>query len=158
MSIVALPVVAIAFVAVGYLAAWGSQGPGRFDRARYEALVGAVRFLPVPSGEVVELRVDRSWHPRTLHPRSETEPFVAGGGEGLIWASRSAQGELSVVIETCDRGHGGRYGFAFSDVPMTPEARDEPSSISRIDVPGPLKKVRPDQRIDSHWWSVFNDD
>lgn len=144
--------------ALGYVAllALSSQSPGPFYRARFEEVVAEARRLPIPPDDVVELRLDRLSDPRSLRPVRDDEVFGAGEGAGRVWAQRTVDGHMKVVIETQDSGHAGHYGFAFSDVPLKPEPRDDPSNWSRIDVPGHLCIVMPDGKIDEHWWSVLS--
>jgi hypothetical protein len=51
-------------------------------------------------------------------------------------------------------GHAGQYGFAYSEVPLTPERMD--ANWSTIDVPSQLQIVDDHSRIDEHWWRVVN--
>ncbi|APR80776.1 Hypothetical protein A7982_06123 [Minicystis rosea] len=123
---------------------------GSFDRHRFEAIVAEVRRLPIEPGQQVTLRAGDLGDPRSLRPVGD-EPRVRGKGAGLVWAERTREGKLKVVIETSDQGHMGEHGFAFSEVPLQPKPLD--ARWSTVDVPGHLNIV--DARIDDHWWSVL---
>ncbi|MHC4505338.1 MAG: hypothetical protein ACYTFI_18710, partial [Planctomycetota bacterium] len=73
---------------------------------------------------------------------------------GIVWAQMAKDGNLKVVIETRDLGHAGEYGFAYSDVPMSP--RPFGGDWFTLDVPGNLYLVLPGMRIDDNWWKVLN--
>ncbi len=134
---------------------WRWQGPGTFQRARYEAVVERARALGLAPGETRELRLDDPADPRTLRPRRPGDPSERGRGAGNVWAMRTRAGALRVVIETRDLGHAGEYGFAYSDDPLVP--RPAEGGWSTLEVPGHLEFVLPSMRIDASWWEVaFN--
>ena len=126
---------------------------GRFDRRRFEAAVEEVRRRPIRAGGAVALRLDPN-APDSVHLIEAEEELVRGGGAGRIWATRTKEGHLKVVIETRDMGHAGEYGFAYSEVPLMPVPLD--ANWSTVDVPGRLTIVGSDAQIDEHWWAVLN--
>jgi hypothetical protein len=123
---------------------------GGFDRRRFEAVVEGARGLAIPPGETVALRM-LPFSSRLVETEARLE---RGDGAGRVWANRTKEGHMKVVIETRDLGHAGQYGFAYSDVPLTPERMDE--NWSTLDVPSQLRIVDADARIDEHWWRVVN--
>ncbi len=133
------------------------QNPGRFDRESLEGVVTQVRLSGMKPGEQKEFMLDDLSEPKTLHPIPNGRLLPRGHEAGHVWAEVSTEGKLKVVIETRDLGHAGEYGFAYSEIPLTPK----PSEIDRgwfsIDVPGRLNLVQPDMKVDDHWWKVvFN--
>jgi hypothetical protein len=123
---------------------------GGFDRNRFEAIVQDARGRDIPPGETVALRV-LPFSSRLV----DTEAMLQrGDGAGRVWANRTKEGHLKVVIETRDLGHAGQYGYAYSDVALAPEPMD--TNWSTIDVPSQLRIVDADARIDEHWWRVLN--
>jgi hypothetical protein len=123
---------------------------GGFDRRRFEAIVEEARGRDIAPGETVALRV-RPFSSQLVETDARLE---RGDGAGRVWASRTKDGRLKVVIETRDLGHTGQYGFAYSDVQLTPQRLDE--NWSTIDVPSKLQIVDADAKIDEHWWRVLN--
>lgn len=128
------------------------QNPGTFDRARWEAVVARARALAIAPGETRELRLDDLADPGTLRLRRPGEVAARGQGAGDVWAKKSADGTLVVVIETRDLGHAGEYGFAYSETPLAPSPFA--GEWLSLDVPGRLSLVLPRMRIDDHWWEV----
>ena len=122
-----------------------------FDRRKLEAVVEEIRRRPIRPEEVVALRIDPTvtGSVRLVEAR---ERVVRGRGAGWVWATRTKEGHLKVVIETRDMGHLGEYGYAYSEVPLTLVPLDE--HWSTVDVPGRLSLVAPDAKIDDHWWAV----
>jgi hypothetical protein len=98
------------------------------------------------------LRIDDLTKPQSIRFLKPEEAFRRGQNAGNVWARRSSNGKLSVVIETRDLGHAGEYGFAYSDVALSP--RPFGASWLEIDVPGPLSLVLPNMKIDDNWWKV----
>ena len=96
------------------------QSPGPFDRSRYEAVVEKARALVVKPGETKLLRLDDLHDPGSLRLRRPGEGEARGQGAGNAWARKSPDGKLQVVIETRDLGHAGEYGFAYSEVTLSP--------------------------------------
>lgn len=137
------------------LYSWLAAGPGEFDHQRFEAIVAEVRRrqLPTCATCVITFRLDDLSNPQSLRPWGAEETAQRGEGAGRVWANRTEDGKLKVVIETRDYGHAGEYGFAFSDVPLKKEPFMGSSDWYRIDVPGDLYLVR--EQIDEHWWSVL---
>jgi len=140
---------AISWTVISFMSALLPDG-GAFDRPRFEAVVAEVRRMPIPAGQQVRLRLADLQDPRSLRP-ADDEPLVRGGGAGLVWAERTGDGKLKVVIETRDAGHAGEYGFAYSEAPLKTTPLD--ANWSMVDVPGRLTILG--SRIDEHWWSVL---
>lgn len=128
------------------------QNPGPFERARWEAVVRRVEALGVAPGETKELRLDDLEEPMSLRPRRPEEGRERGQGAGSVWAQRTPEGRLMVVIETRDLGHAGEYGFAYSEVPLSPTAFG--GGWLSLDVPGHLQLALPSMQIDERWWGV----
>jgi hypothetical protein len=129
------------------------QNPGKFDRVKLAQVVSKVRSM-VPNGtEEMRLRLDESLHPESIRQLESTEWFMRGDNVGNVWASKSANGDLKVVIQTKDLGHGGEYGFAYSDVPLMVTPFGEHWFF--IDVPGRLNIVTPRMQINENWWKVL---
>jgi len=83
------------------------QNAGTFDRPRFEAVVEEVRQLRLKPGESVQRRLDDIHDPKSLRPLKAHEVFRRGEGAGNVWATMTASGKLTVVIETRDLGHAG---------------------------------------------------
>ena len=115
---------------------------GRFDRRRFEAVVEEARRRPIRAGGAVALRLDPN-APDSVHLIEAEEELVGGGGAGRIWATRTEEGHLKVVIETRDMGHAGEYGFAYSEVPLMPVPLD--ANWSTVVLPGRLTWTEPDR-------------
>jgi hypothetical protein len=130
------------------------QNPGPFDRKRLSSVVDHVRMMGIKPGEQRQFVLNAGFDPTSLVGTGLERSFRPGQGEGRVWAAASQSGALTVVVETRDLGHGGEYGFAYSDVPLAPQPFGE--SWLRLDVPGPLNQVTPKMKIDAHWWSVEN--
>lgn len=144
-----------ALAALAALALLGAAGirllfTGSFDRRRLEAIVAEVRRLQIAPGQQVTLRLAKLDDPGSLRPAGD-EPLVRGRGAGLVWAERTREGKLKVVIETRDLGHAGEYGYAYSEVPLRATPLD--ANWSTVDVPGTLNIL--EAQIDEHWWSVL---
>ena len=129
------------------------QNPGSFDRERFEAVVAQVRSMSLVPGEETQLRLDDPSDPMSLRMLKPNEYFARGQGAGSVWASVTPDGELKVVIETRDAGHAGEYGFAYSDVPLSPQPFG--GGWDSLDVPGRIHLVQPKMKIDDHWWEVL---
>jgi hypothetical protein len=128
------------------------QNPGRFDRARCEAIVAEVRARGLKPGQSADLRLDDISSPKSLRPRKADEWPKRGENAGSVWATVTADGKLKVVIETRDLGHAGEFGFAYSEKPLSPEKPDNDHDSPRLSLPGPLNT--PLRKIDARWWSV----
>jgi len=129
------------------------QNPRSFDRKHFEAVVARVRTMAQPAGQEFQFRLDDPSDPASLRNLKPNEMFLRGQGTGNVWASVTPAGELKVVIQTRDLGHAGEYGFAYSDVPLSPKPFG--SSWSYLDVPGRINLVQPKMKIDDHWWEVL---
>jgi hypothetical protein len=128
------------------------QSPGPFDRPRWEAVVRRVDALGLMPGETRELRLDNLDEPMSLRPLRPGEGQERGRGAGNVWAQKTPDGKLKVVIETRDLGHAGEYGFAYSEVPLSPTAFG--GDWLSLDVPGRLQLALPSMQIDDRWWEV----
>jgi hypothetical protein len=69
-------------------------------------------------------------------------------------AVNSIKGDLKVVIVTRNLGHAGSYGFAYTDVPLTPAPDPKQPGGFSIDLPGEFGWAIPPVKIDDHWWKV----
>ena len=98
------------------------QKPGSFDRKHFEAVVAQVRSMSPAAGEEARFRLDDPSDPASLGMLKPNETFARGEGASNLWGRVSPTGELKVVIETRDLGHAGGYGFAYSDVPLSPKS------------------------------------
>ena len=133
------------------------QNAGPFDKALFTAVVERVRQLGIKPGEQLKLRLDKLTDPKSLRRlKSPNETFDRGTGAGTLWAERTAEGKLKVVIETRDLGHAGEYGFAYSDVPLSPLTGLHGEACPAIEVPGPLSAPCGRRKIDDHWCEVEN--
>ncbi|MCY3021996.1 MAG: hypothetical protein NTW87_23540 [Planctomycetota bacterium] len=140
-------------VTVTPLGMWSTRNAGPFDRERLAAVVAQVRLMGIAPNEEKELRLADLSRPGSLRAVQPNETFARGQGAGCVWAKVSADGKLTVVIETRDLGHAGEYGFAYSDAPLLPKPFGK--DWFTIDVPGHLNIVLPEMRIDEHWWRVL---
>lgn len=127
------------------------QNSGYFDRAHFNAVVDQVRAMPLAPGREVRLRLDNPAEPKSLRLVKPDETFSRGSGAGCVWAKINNE-KLVVVIETSDLGHAGEYGFAYSDVPLSTTPFG--SGWLTIDAPGHINLVKPEMKIDDHWWKV----
>jgi hypothetical protein len=141
-------------VVVGCLVRSVLPAKSAFDRRRFEAVVAEVRRRPIPAGEQVALRLADPTVPGSARLIEAEAALARGGGAGRVWAERTKDGHLKVVIETQDAGHAGEYGFAFSEVPLKRVPLD--ANWSTVDVPGRLTIVGADAQIDEHWWAVLD--
>ena len=128
------------------------QNPGRFHRKRFENVVEQIRAMGLKPGEEKHLHLDDISVPRSLRKLNPGEPFGARTGD--VWAHMSRRRELKVVILTRAMGHAGDYGFAYSDVPLSPVPSGK--GWFKLDVPGDLYLVTPEMQIDDKWWKVLN--
>jgi len=129
-----------------------NQNPGRFDRERFEAVVQQVRLMGIKPGETKQLRLHDVGDPKSLRPLKPGQEFGRGQRAGCVWAEVTAGGKFKVVIETRDLGHAGEYGFAYSEVPLSPTPSG--GGWSSLDVPGHMNLVLPEMKIDKNWWEV----
>jgi hypothetical protein len=139
---------------VGMITIVFKQNPGRFDRQALEVIVAQVRRAELKLGERREFVVDRVRGAESLHAFKPDQSLSRGHGAGHVWAQMSADNTLKVVIETRDLGHAGEYGFAYSEVPLSPAPSGKGGNWCTIDVPGHLTFVTPAMKIDDHWWKV----
>lgn len=130
------------------------QNPGPFDRERFENVIEEVRNSGIKPGETRVFRLDDLAHPESLRPWKPDEQLSLGQGLGNVWAQMTAEGKLKVVIQTRDLGHAGRYGFAYSEAPLSPQPYD--SDWFYLDLPCDLNLTLPGMQIDSKWWKVLN--
>jgi hypothetical protein len=114
-----------------YLLPNSSAGP--FKRREFEAIVEQVR--------------QQKGDPTT------EQRYRFGGRD--VWARTTSEAKLKVVIVTAGGGHGGAWGYAYSDVPLEPY--EEFEGTLQFDLPGPLREADPGAKIDDHWWRVYDD-
>jgi hypothetical protein len=127
-----------------------------FIRSRYEAIVEEVRQAGLKPEEQREFALDDLSVPKSLRPcKLDQEGRCVGLMlVGHVWAEKSAGGELKVVILTLNMGHmGGLYGFAYSDVPLTPVADKDWDGCFWLELPR-MRMTRLNWQIDKHWWKV----
>jgi hypothetical protein len=127
---------------------------GPFSLNTMEAVVAKVRKRALKPGEEKEFRLSSLSAPSSLRPLKPGDMENRGEGAGHVWARMSSEGKLTVVIETRDLGHAGEYGFAYSDVPLTPKPFGDGSNWLTLDVPGRLNLGLPDMKINERWWEV----
>ena len=130
------------------------QNAGVFDKPRFEAVVDEVRRLGLKPNESVELRLDDINTSKSLRLRKSNEVFYRGQGVGNVWATLTASGKLEVVIETRDLGHAGEYGFAYSEIPLSPSPSSWGKDVLQLDLPSHLQA--PARKMDDNWWEVYN--
>jgi hypothetical protein len=140
----------VTFTPVGI---WSQQNAGPFDRERFMEIVAHVRLMGIAPDEEKELQLADVSKPDSLRALAPNTTLARGQGAGRVWARVSADGKLTVVIETRDLGHAGEYGFAYSDVALSPKPFGK--DWFTIDVPGHLNIVLPEMKIDEHWWRVL---
>ncbi|MEI9896463.1 MAG: hypothetical protein WDN28_22025 [Chthoniobacter sp.] len=89
---------------------------------------------------------------------SGTTTLVADKRQKQIWAVRDMNQKLIVVILTEGGSHWGAWGFAYSDTPFVQKSNqmEAPSGGCSLDLPGPLQAAFPKEKIDAHWWPVFD--
>jgi hypothetical protein len=121
-----------------------------FDRPAMEAVVAQVRAAAPAPGEPREYWMEG----KTLRTYESKDRPPRGQGAGHVWARLAKDGKLQVVIEVRDAGHAGEYGFAYSEIELTPAPFA--SGWFTIDVPGHLNLVQRDCRIDAQWWKVVH--
>lgn len=127
---------------------------GLFERGHFKEVVAQARALSPTAGGEFELRLDDPHDPSSLRTLAPGESFDRGQGAGHVWARVSPAGDLTVVIQTKDRGHAGESGYAYSDVPLV--ATVPSGAWSFLNVPGRLNQVQPKMQIDGQWWEVVN--
>ncbi len=123
-----------------------------FDQPRFQAMAEAVKAKGVkPGEEYIEMRFDRMNDPQSLRRLGPSEYIPRGRGAGNVWASRDANGKLTVIIETKDFGHAGEFGYAYSEIP--PQKSGEPEPLSFGEVPN-LRCTEPAGKVAENWWEV----
>ncbi len=105
---------------------------------------------------ILELRLDNLADPSSLRRlKSPQETFQAGKGPGTVWAERTADGRLKVLIETRDcMGYfdSDGYGFAFFEAPLSRSTEFHGESCPTFEPDGlPIFEKR---KIDDGWWEV----
>jgi hypothetical protein len=130
----------------------------KVDLSDMNEVVAKIRAAELLPGEVREFELKNLLDPESLRPWV-TPPMgpIAPPEKGVchVWAQMTREGHLKVVIETVHHNHGGNYGFAFSDVPLSPIPWADGKGFS-IDVPGPMTSVAADGRVNEHWWEVYD--
>jgi len=144
---VALLVGVPASVVLAAVLAISARFPGRINfllyRDTYEGIIEEVREVGLHPGESVRLTYDYNTTPPSL--RRETE--ADDRNFTFAWAEMTLRGNLKVAFVTVDLHHAGRWGYAYSEVPVYP-SREWAGS----DVPGPTRWVR--KRLNERWWTV----
>jgi hypothetical protein len=131
------------------------QGPGKFDRSKYEAIVRNVKAFEMKAGEKKLFKLNNFEDPNSIQALPGNIDKHGTYGPGLIWAEKTNKGLYKIVIRTRDLGHAGEYGFAYSDTLLT--ATSIGNGWSTIPVPGHINLVTSDMKIDDNWWKVvFN--
>ncbi len=138
--------------------AWFYFGPPQkpLDYSNFERIVELVRQTDLALGETKQFTVDDVLKPKALIPVIPPLAEAAKSMRGRVWAERSADGNLKVVIQTLvtDKGH--EYGFATAD---TPPAYDDSTDWLILDFPGPLIYAQKDGMLgkrNDRWWLVEN--
>ena len=148
----------LSYTPIGFFLIAFQQNPGRFQRQAYEAVVAQIRNAELRPGEPREFIMDSVSNPKLIHPWKPDQGLKGltrrGDGAGHVSAEVSPDGKLKVVIETRDLGHAGEFGFAYSDVPLSPKPFGD-GVWFLIDVPSHLDMVQPSMKIDDHWWEVL---
>jgi len=120
--------------------------PGYVDfylnQSRYENIVRLVKNNGIAPSHLKYWTVDDWRNPTALQ---ELKPDkMPPSLEGRITATRTKNKAYSITIVTLDRGHFGKAGYVYSD-----------GAYKDIDAPGDLWSR--DKKINSRWWTVFND-
>lgn len=141
-----------AFVFLWVLASLFLQ-PGRFNRDRMNAIVDVVRQQQIDSEMGSAFQIDDFSNPKAIR--------AVTSGPGNVWAQRTTDGVLSVSIMTRECGHFADYGFAYSDIPLNPKTIDGKVFLYGItqrgqEVSTPGRIDWPWERIDEHWWKVYD--
>jgi hypothetical protein len=126
---------------------------GPFHRPQMESLVAQVR------SQKFDGRKDFKW--AEVSGTAMLLTVATQGNDSLVFAERSTDQTLKVVIVIHNEGHMGAYGFAYSDVPLQPlhdSLAPEDKDLLQLELPGPLRNSRPKMQIDSHWWEMFDAD
>ena len=146
---------AVALCLTGILAS--GCGAGRVDfflqGANYQAVVDAVRGYDLSPGVDHSFRVDEPWRATTLRVTPEMKAD-RGAGVGMVWATKTVDGALTVVLQVSDLGHAGVDGYAFADEPFTITTDDDGYRWAE-ELPGYIDLVR--SELDEHWWVVYFD-
>ncbi|HWB59308.1 MAG TPA: hypothetical protein VG733_07440 [Chthoniobacteraceae bacterium] len=78
-----------------------------------------------------------------------------------VWAYRGDDGSLQVSIIEFNRGHFGMFGYAYADKPPSKIVYDWPEDDDgrvHLSFPGTMQATYPRERIDEHWWKVWDDE
>jgi len=129
-------------------------GAGRIDfflrSGTYESVVKEVRKIDLTPGVDHVLRVEKPWQYNTLRP-APGEFADRGEGVGMVWASTTPGGALTVVLQISDLGHAGVDGYAFSDEPI--DITVDADGYQWAELPGYIELVR--VQVDESWWAVY---
>lgn len=129
--------------------------PGRFDRAKFEAIVARLRQMKLPVGKEDRFMMDDLSDPNSLRPLKPKELLLNWSHSDLVWVRQNSPDDLDAVIVTRDCSHFGRFGFAYTTTRMTPELDDEEGIWCLCDLThAPVYETTPDMKIDDHWWGV----
>ncbi|HUU69073.1 MAG TPA: hypothetical protein VM186_06085 [Planctomycetota bacterium] len=143
---------AVNYTWVGMLTIVFQQNPGRFHRERFEQVVEQVRLSGLKSGETRTFVLEDMTDPKSLRPPREGELWYR---PGAVWGELTADGKLKVVIQTRALGHAGRYGFAYSEAPLSLRSYGG-SRWQYLDLPCDLNLALPSMKIDEKWWKMLN--
>jgi hypothetical protein len=147
---VCLPAIVVAIyfvVSIGI-----EQNPGPFDRPRLEHIVQMARQQDLKEEQIFVLDAAGSL--------KKLQDDVYGTGDPplpIIYASRASDGSLRVTIVTVNLGHAGMYGFLYSDKILRLESDPDTHNLVIPDVPG-LGPTTSEDKIDDHWWKVFDNE
>ena len=121
-------------------------GSGSFDRAKYDAIVAAVRPRLVVAGQHYRFQLNDSLDASSLAITPDNAVMGRGDGRGRVRAVATADHEIAVSIETADHGHAGEAGFMYVDDNF-PKRELE---LTQLD-------SQHETRIDDHWVSWVYD-
>ncbi len=156
--LLALGIALIPIARVGYHIAsdaWFYFGPSpKPDFSHLERIVELVRQAGVAPGETKQFMVDDVVRPKVLTSGFPTIPEPAKSRRCPVWAERSADGNLKVVIESAIPEKKHHVGFATSDTPLASEGSTD---WLVLDLPGPLiysQKTGLVGILKDRWWMV----
>lgn len=110
---------------------------------KYDVIIAKVKTFSIAANETKRFRITDFDDVETLEEIGADEVGGRGQGTGLVWVHKTAN-DLIVYIETEDRGHGGEFGYAYSEAGERPgwPGEEGPSFWSL------------DEQVDGNWWKV----
>jgi hypothetical protein len=110
-------------------------GPTDFfvNQGNYERIVKIAKSLPTKPGVI-------------------TRSDISGR---TVWVNRDRSGLYTVTIRTKDYGHSGDYGYTYSDAILDSKPHD--IYPQQMTLPGSNQLPFVKQKMNAHWWSVYND-